>query len=72
VKGEINFPKLINENIVAKQELKRIPEPEPVTNDPGSVLEYDRVLETNMTANYAASMDTIFRCHSSFKIFRLC
>lgn len=43
---------------------QRTPEPDLVTDGEDSVLEYDKVMNTNMTVNYAASLNFIYRARS--------
>lgn len=52
---------LIADNASSPQTLNRTPEPDLVTNAALSVAQYDRVLDTNMSANYAVTLDLIHR-----------
>lgn len=55
------FEKLISDNNSATQTLRRTPEPEMVTTADGSVNDYQAMMKSNMTANYALSLDLIHR-----------
>ena len=55
------FGRLIQDNISAEQKLSRKPEPESVTENEGSVNEYNQVLRTNLAANYSVVMDLLYR-----------
>lgn len=48
----------------AAENFPRMPEPDLVTEEEDSVLEYDKVMNTNMTVNYAASLNFIHRARS--------
>lgn len=52
---------LIVLSLLAKRTLARKPEPEAVTDQSQSVKDYNRVMETNLTANYAVGLDLIYR-----------
>jgi ubiquinone/menaquinone biosynthesis C-methylase UbiE len=55
------FAKLTELNLVSQQELKRLPEPSGITTHKESVNEYNKVLGTNMAANYAAGLELLWR-----------
>jgi SAM-dependent methyltransferase len=55
------FQTLAKKNKKAKQTLSRKPEPESVTDTEGSVNDYQEMMKTNMTANYAVVLDLIER-----------
>jgi ubiquinone/menaquinone biosynthesis C-methylase UbiE len=58
------FAKIAKENATTPQSLIRMPEPEQVTNEEGSVNDYQAMMKTNMTANYATALDLIARTRS--------
>jgi 2-polyprenyl-3-methyl-5-hydroxy-6-metoxy-1,4-benzoquinol methylase len=53
--------KLVADVEAAKENLKRTPEPRGVTDSADSVFDYDQIMNTNMTVNYAAGMDYLHR-----------
>jgi ubiquinone/menaquinone biosynthesis C-methylase UbiE len=53
------WEELIIYNSASTQSLKRIPEPFSVTNNLNSVLEYNQILNTNMTVNYSTIIEII-------------
>jgi ubiquinone/menaquinone biosynthesis C-methylase UbiE len=65
--GFKGFETIIPENIKAPQTLKRITEPSGVTDDLGSVAEYDQVMNTNIAANYSMGLDLIYRARNENK-----
>lgn len=52
---------IIEYNGKAKQNLARVPEPSPVTDQEQSVNDYNRVMATNMTVNYSVLLDIVHR-----------
>jgi ubiquinone/menaquinone biosynthesis C-methylase UbiE len=55
------FAHLAGQLLQASQTLTRIPEPEQVTENEGSVNDYNEMMKTNMTANFAVTLDLIHR-----------
>lgn len=55
------FQALASANNRSEQTLQRRPEPESVTDSEGSVNDYQKMMKTNMTANYAIVLDLIER-----------
>lgn len=58
------FLQLVKDNMESPQILQRTPEPSGVTDGEQNVNQYNRVLNTNMTSNYAIAMDLMYRCRS--------
>jgi ubiquinone/menaquinone biosynthesis C-methylase UbiE len=58
------FAKLIEDIAQQPSTLVRTPEPEVITSSENSVSDYNQVMETNMTVNYAVSLDFIYRSRS--------
>ena len=55
------FSQIADENAKLPQSLTRTKEPEQVTSAPGSVNDYQAMMKTNITANYAIAIDLIAR-----------
>jgi ubiquinone/menaquinone biosynthesis C-methylase UbiE len=48
----------------SRQTLERVPEPEPITDQPENVLQYDQVMSTKLAIAYAVSLEIIYRARS--------
>jgi len=57
-----SIEEIISANMSATQTLARTPEPIPVMDQEESVKDYDKILKTNVAANYTFILDFIYRC----------
>jgi ubiquinone/menaquinone biosynthesis C-methylase UbiE len=60
----LRFVPLIINQFISPQKLGRLEEPTAITSESANILDYDRVLSSALTLNYALALEIIFRARS--------